>query len=166
MAGPHQRQGAQDRKAATEDGSQPDTAPRGRRSRPKGKPKARLRDKKQRPAQSVRLNDREHALIQAAANTVDMSVAGFLAHSALAAARDQSRTAAAIAAEQDVLAELLKMSNRFAWAGSNLNQLTAAFNSGEAIRHISEVLADVQRAANEVSRAATRVANYQIGVAS
>jgi hypothetical protein len=48
-------------------------------------------------AHRVRLNEQELSIIQSGADHVDMSVAGFLAYSALAAARDRSRTAAAIA---------------------------------------------------------------------
>ncbi|WP_030685803.1 plasmid mobilization protein [Streptomyces sp. NRRL B-1347] len=155
MAGPVQCQGALDGKAATEGGSQRGNTGRKRRTKIKGK--ARPRDKKQRPAQSVRLSDQEHALIQAGADAVGMSMAGFLAHSALAAARDQSRTAATIATERDVLTELFAMRRQLGWAGSNLNQVARALNSGGDAPHLKEVLADIRRAANAVGKAADRV---------
>jgi hypothetical protein len=105
VAGPGRHQGAPDGKAAAEGGPQPGKASRNDKTKAK-KGKARPRDKKQRRAHSVRLNGQELAIIQSGAEHVDMSVAGFLAYSALAAARDQSRTAAAIATERDVLTEL------------------------------------------------------------
>ncbi|MFE9442939.1 mobilization protein [Streptomyces sp. NPDC006602] len=159
MAGSVRRQGAPDGKAATEGGSQPGKAGRKRRTKIRGK--ARPRDKKQRPAQSVRLSDQEHAIIQVGADAVGMSLAGFLAHSALAAARDQSRTAATIATERDVLTELFAMRRQLGWAGSNLNQVAKALNSGGDVPHLKEVLADIHRAANAVKEAADRVTNRQ-----
>ncbi|NNN30994.1 plasmid mobilization relaxosome protein MobC [Streptomyces sp. S3(2020)] len=159
MARPVRHQGAPDGRAATEGGSQPGKAGRTRRTQIKGK--ARLREKKQRPAQSVRLSDHEHALIQAGADAVGMSLAGFLAHSALAAARDQSRTAATIATERDVLTELFAMRRQLGWAGSNLNQVAKALNSGGDVPYVKEVLGDVLRAAKAVKKAVDRVANPQ-----
>lgn len=155
-AGADQRQGAPDGRAATEGGSQPSTAAVCKR-RPKGK--SRPRDKKQRPAQSVRLSEREHTIIQAGADAVGMSIAGFLAHSALAAARDQTRTAAAIAADHDVLTELFATGRKLGWAGSNLNQMTKALNSGGDIARIEEALADVRRAATATRAAVERISN-------
>ncbi|WP_346779776.1 plasmid mobilization relaxosome protein MobC [Streptomyces sp. S3(2020)] len=164
MTEPVRHQGAPDGRAAIEGGSQPGKAGRTRQTQIKGKP--RLREKKQRPAQSVRLSDHEHALIQAGADAVGMSLAGFLAHSALAAARDQSRTAVTIATERDVLTELFAMRRQLGWAGSNLNQVAKALNSGGDVPYVKEVLADVQRAANATKKAVDRVANRQVGEAA
>lgn len=164
VAGPVMRRGAPDGEAATEGGSQLGKAVGKRRTKTKGK--ARPRAKKQRPAQSVRLSDQEHAIIQAGADAVGMSLAGFLAHSALAAARDQARTAATIATERDVLTELFALRRQFGWAGSNLNQLTKALNSGGDVTYVKEVLADVQRVANAAQQAVDRVANLQGGGAA
>lgn len=163
VAGPVRRQGAPDGKAATEGGPQPGKASR------KGKPKrgkSRPRDKKQRPAHSVRLNELELAIIQAGADHVGMSVAGFMAHSALAAARDQSRTAAAIATERDILTALFGVRRQLGWAGGNVNQIAKALNSGADAPHFAAALADLQRAAQAVQRAADRVANGQEGEAA
>ncbi|MCX4676030.1 mobilization protein [Streptomyces sp. NBC_01433] len=157
VAGPDRRQGAPDGKAATEGGSQPSRAVRKRR--PKGK--SRPRDKKQRPAHSVRLNEREHTIIQTGADAVGMSIAGFLAHSALAAARDQTRTAVSIAADHDVLTELFATGRKLGWAGSNLNQMTKTLNSGGDIARIEEALADVRRAATATRAAVERINNHQ-----
>ncbi|GAA1935039.1 MobC family plasmid mobilization relaxosome protein [Streptomyces sodiiphilus] len=155
VAGPVRCQGAPDGKAVTEGGPQPG----------KVKGRARLRDRKQRPAHSVRLNERELAVIQAAADAVGKTVAGFLAHSALAAARDQTRTAATIATEQEVLSELFAVRRQLGWAGSNVNQIARVLNSGGQVLDVAPVIADIHRAANAVTRAADRVANGQEGEA-
>nr|WP_127891798.1 plasmid mobilization relaxosome protein MobC [Streptomyces sp. S10(2018)] len=157
MAGPVRHQRAPDGKAATGGGPQPGKARKG---------KSRPRDKKQRPAHSVRLNDQELAIIQSGADHVGMSVAGFLAHSALTAARDQSRTAAAIATERDILTALFGVRRQLGWAGSNVNQIAKALNSDADVPHFAAALADLQRAAQAVQRAADRVANGQEGRAA
>ncbi|MFH9071401.1 plasmid mobilization protein [Streptomyces alboflavus] len=161
VAGPDQRQEAQVGRAATEGGSQPGPARSGR-----SKGKSRPRDKKQRRAHSVRLNETEHALIQRGADAVGMSTAGFLAYSGLAMSRDQSRTAVAIATERDVLTELFAARRQLGWAGSNLNQVAKALNSGGEVPHLAAVIADIQRAARSVQVAADRVANRQAGEAA
>ncbi|MER6080525.1 plasmid mobilization relaxosome protein MobC [Streptomyces sp. NPDC001833] len=92
-----------------------------------------------------------------------MSVAGFLAHSALAAARDQSRTAAT---ERDVLTELFAMRRQLGWAGSNLNQVAKALNSGGDAPYLKEALADIHRAAHAAKKAVDRVTNRQEGKAA
>ncbi|WP_323376042.1 plasmid mobilization protein [Streptomyces sp. RB17] len=163
MAGPVQRQGAPDGKVAAEAGPHLGTASRKGKTK---KGKARPRDKKQRPAHSVRLNNQELDIIQSGADHVGMSVAGFLAHSALAAARDQSRTAAAIATERDILTALFGVRRQLGWAGSNVNQIAKALNSGADAPHFAAALADLQRAAQAVQRAADRVANGQEGEAA
>ncbi|KAA0921226.1 plasmid mobilization relaxosome protein MobC [Streptomyces apricus] len=158
MAGSVRPQGAPDGKAAAEGGPQPDKASRKRKAR---KGRSRPRDRKQRPAHSVRLNAQELAIIQSGADHVGMSVAGFMAHCALAAARDQSRTAATIATERDILTALFGVRRQLGWAGSNVNQTAKALNSGGDAPHIAATLADLQRAAQAVQRAADRVANRQ-----
>ncbi|MFE4612059.1 mobilization protein [Streptomyces niveus] len=157
VAGTDRHQGAPDGKAATGDGSQPGQAPHKGRARGKSRP----RDKKQRPACSVRLNTTERALTQAGADNVGMSLAGFLAYSGIAMARDQSRTAVAIATERDVLTELFAMRRQLGWAGSNLNQAAKTLNSGAEVPHLAEVIADIQHAANAVKTAADRVTHRE-----
>ncbi|MEV0577182.1 mobilization protein [Streptomyces sp. NPDC050392] len=90
-----------------------------------------------------------------------MSVAGFLAYAGLATARDQSRTAATIATERDVLTELFAMRRQLGWAGSNLNQAAKILNSGGDVPHLTLVIAEVRRAADAVRRAADNLANQQ-----
>ncbi|WP_213088037.1 plasmid mobilization relaxosome protein MobC [Streptomyces griseoaurantiacus] len=154
VAGPVRHQGAPGGEAAAEGGPQPGKA--GHKAR---KSKPRPRDKKQRPAHSVRLNEHELAIIRSGADHVGMSVAGFLAYSALAAARDQSRTAAAIATERDVLTALFGVRRQLGWAGSNVNQIAKALNSGAEAPHFAAALADLRRAAQAVQRAADRITN-------
>ncbi|MFD3415004.1 plasmid mobilization protein [Streptomyces cyaneofuscatus] len=156
VAGPDRHQGAPVGKAATEGGSQPETTRTGR-----SRGRARPRDKKQRRAHSVRLNPSELALIQGGADAAGMSVAGFLAYSGLAMARNRSRTAVAIATGQDVLTELFAMRRQLGWAGSNLNQAAKILNSGGDVPHLAQVMADVHRAADAVRSAADKVANRQ-----
>ncbi|WP_413759281.1 plasmid mobilization protein [Streptomyces sp. MMBL 11-3] len=160
VAGPVRHQGAPDGKAATEGGPQPDKASRKGKAR---KGRSRPRDKKQRPAHSVRLNTQELAIIQSGADHVGMSVAGFMAHCALAAARDQSRTAAAIATDRDILTALFGVRRQLGWAGGNVNQVAKVLNSGGNAPHLDAVLADLCRALQAVQRAADRVANRQEG---
>ncbi|MFI2634361.1 plasmid mobilization relaxosome protein MobC [Streptomyces collinus] len=158
VTGLARHQGAPDGKAATEGGPQPGkTGPKGKARKGKSRP----RDKKQRPAHSVRLNEHELAIIQAGADHVGMSVAGFLAYSGLAAARDQSRTAAAIATERDVLTALFGVRRQLGWAGSNVNQIAKALNAGAEAPHFAAALADLQRAAQAVQRAADRISDRQ-----
>ncbi|MFF5090733.1 plasmid mobilization relaxosome protein MobC [Streptomyces niveus] len=95
-----------------------------------------------------------------------MSLAGFLAYSGMAMARDQSRTAVAIATERDVLTELFAMRRQLGWAGSNLNQAVKALNSGGDMPHLAEVIDDIQRAANAVKTAADRVTKRETDKAS
>ncbi|MGP3922500.1 mobilization protein [Streptomyces sp. 8N616] len=163
VAGPVRHQGKPDGKAAAEGGPQPGQV--SRRGKAK-KGKSRPRDKKQRPAYSVRLNEHELAIIRSGAEHVDMSVAGFLAYSALAAARDQSPTAAAIATERDVLTALFGVRHQLGWAGSNVNQAVKALNSGGDAPNFAAALVDLQRAAQAVQRAADRIANRQEGEAA
>lgn len=149
VAGSVPRQGARDGKAAAEGGPQP-----GRR---RGKP--RIRADKQRIARSVRLSDPEFALVTAGAASVGMSVAGFLAHSALTAARNLDRTAAVIATEQDVLTALFGLRRQLGFAGNNLNQVAKALNSGVAPEALDETIAAVLRIAKDVHRVTARMIN-------
>lgn len=149
VAGSVPRQGARDGKAAAEGGPQS--------ARRRGKP--RIRDSKQRPALSVRLNDPERALVSAGADAVGMSVAGFLAHSGLAAARDLNRTAAVIATEQDVLITLFALRRQLRIANNNLNQTTKALHLGITPEGLDDTIAAVLRATEDIHRVTTRMTN-------
>lgn len=64
---------------------------------------------------NTRFNDDEFALIKSAVAQCDLSVAGFLARSALAAARDLDRTSAEIADEHDLITALFDSRRRLGW---------------------------------------------------
>ncbi|MEU2231216.1 plasmid mobilization protein, partial [Streptomyces vietnamensis] len=161
-AGEDLHQGAQVLEASTGGGSEP-----GNEEKPK--PRRRERRVRQRPRQppakkrrhqpSTRFNDAEYALVVAAAAQCNLTVAGFLARSALAAARDLDRTSAEIATERDMLTALFDSRRKLGWAGSNLNQVTKALNAGAdaAVPQLEASLAAVRRAADAVHAAATSV---------
>ncbi|MGA5169643.1 MULTISPECIES: hypothetical protein [Streptomyces] len=157
--------GAQVRGASTEGGSKPEEERKPNR-RPRERP-ARQRprqppEKKRRHLRTTRFNDAEFALISSAAAQCNLTVGGFLARAALAAARDLNRTNAEIATERDVLTALFDSRRKLGWAGSNLNQVTKALNSGAEISpQLEASLAAVRRAADAVHAAATAVLEQQ-----
>ncbi|MCZ1006802.1 plasmid mobilization protein [Streptomyces lydicus] len=111
----------------------------------------RLRDDKKRMHQpSCRMNNDEYQLIARAADACHMSVASFLAHAALRAARDLDRTTAEIAGEREVLNELFALRRHLGQVGNNLNQVAKTFNSGGDAPQAEAVLAAVHRAARRV----------------
>ncbi|MFJ8676271.1 plasmid mobilization protein [Streptomyces sp. NPDC093589] len=99
---------------------------------------------------SCRMNDDEYQLLARAASVCRMSVANFLAHAALKAARDLDRTAAEIAAEREVLNELFAVRRHLGHIGNNLNQVAKATNAGAEVPHTAAVLDAVHRAAHRV----------------
>ncbi|MFE1235171.1 plasmid mobilization protein [Streptomyces tendae] len=99
---------------------------------------------------SCRMNDDEYQLLLWAAAVCRMSVAGFLARSALNAARDLDRTAADIAGEKEMLQELFALRRHLGQIGNNLNQVAKALNSGADTPQAEAVLAAVQRTAKRV----------------
>ncbi|MEV5150897.1 hypothetical protein AB0K81_02940 [Streptomyces werraensis] len=165
-AGEDLHRGAQVLRASTEGGSKPEEErepnrrPRERpaRQRPRQPP-----EKKRRHLRTTRFNDAEFALIVSAAAQCNLTVGGFLARAALAAARDLDRTNAEIATERDVLTALFDSRRKLGWAGSNLNQVTKALNAGAdaAVPHLEASLAAVRRAADAVHAAATAVLEQQ-----
>ncbi|WP_308364336.1 mobilization protein [Streptomyces sp. ISL-86] len=88
-----------------------------------------------------------------------MRVAGFLAHSGLAAARDLNRTAAVIATEQDVLITLFALRRQLRIANNNLNQAAKALHRGIAPEGLDDTIAAVLRAAEDIQRVTTRMTN-------
>ncbi|WP_435600490.1 hypothetical protein [Streptomyces sp. C10-9-1] len=161
-AGKDLHRGAQVLEASTEGGSKPEgerksnREPRERsaRQRPRQPP-----EKKRRHLRTTRFNDAECALIVSAAARCNLTVGGFLARAALAAARDLDRTDAEIATERDVLTALFDSRRKLGWAGSNLNQMTKALNTGAdaTTPQLGASLAAVRRAADAVHAAATAV---------
>ena len=160
-------QGAQVLVASTEGGSkrgqeEKQTEPRVRRQRaPHARQRPRQSPEKKRLHQpNTRFNDEEFALIQSAAARCNLSVAGFLARAALAAARDLDRTSAEIADEREVITALFDSRRRLGWAGSNLNQAVRALNSGADAPQLDAAVAAVRRAADAAHDAASRLIEH------
>ncbi|MFC5218857.1 plasmid mobilization protein [Streptomyces coerulescens] len=166
-AGEDLHRGAQVLQASTEGGSKPgqeekQTEPRVRRQRAdRARQRPRQSPEKKRLHQpNTRFNDEEFALIKSAAARCNLSVAGFLARSALAAARDLDRTSAEIADEREVITALFDSRRRLGWAGSNLNQAVKALNSGAVAPQHEAAVAAVRRAADTAHEAATRLIEH------
>ncbi|MET9761841.1 hypothetical protein ABZ016_22745 [Streptomyces sp. NPDC006372] len=166
-AGDDLHRGAQVLEASTGGGSKPgqeekQTEPRVRRQRaPRARQRPRQSPEKKRLHQpNTRFNDEEFALIKSAAAQCNLSVAGFLARSSLAAARDLNRTSAEIADEREVITALFDSRRRLGWAGSNLNQAVKALNSGADVPQLEAAVAAVRRAADAAHEAATRLIEH------
>ncbi|MEU5833062.1 hypothetical protein ABZ820_05135 [Streptomyces diacarni] len=163
-AGADLRQGAQDPEASTEGGSKPEQGEKPTDSPTRRDSTTRVRQRPRQPPATKRLrqpatrfNDTEFAVIKSAAARCNLSVAGFLARSALAAARDLDRTSAEIADEREVITALFESRRRLGWAGSNLNQAVKTLNSGGEAPQLEATIAAVQRAAETVHEAAARL---------
>ncbi|MES9806570.1 hypothetical protein [Streptomyces cinereoruber] len=159
-AGEDLRQGAQVLEASTGGGSKPgsEEKPKFRRRERRARQRPRQPPAKKRHHQhSTRFNDDEYALVATAAAQCHLTVAGFLARAALAAARDLGRTSAEIATERDMLTALFDSRRKLGWAGSNLNQAVKALNSGADTPQLEAATAAVRRAADAVHAAATSI---------
>ncbi|MDT0382583.1 mobilization protein [Streptomyces sp. DSM 42041] len=119
-------------------------------------------DEKRLRQPSTRLNGEEFSLIQSAAARCQLSVAGFLARAALAAAHDLDRTQAQVADEREVITALFESRRRLGWAGSNLNQAMKAINSGADAPQLESAVSAVRRAADAVQEAATRLIDHRL----
>ncbi|WP_253917166.1 hypothetical protein [Streptomyces sp. MNP-20] len=155
-------QGAQVRQASTEGGPKPGGNSQTNRRRSSAAPRARQRPRQPRENKrlhqpNARFNDEEFALIRSAAAQSNLSVAGFLARSALRAARDLDRTAAEIADDREVLTALFDSRRRLGWAGSNLNQAVKALNSGAEAPHLDAAITAVRTAADRVHEATVQL---------
>ncbi|WP_435210341.1 plasmid mobilization protein [Streptomyces sp. bgisy034] len=162
--GSDRHQGAQVRQASTEGGPKPggNNQPNRRRRRSSAAPRARQRPRQPRETKrlhqpNARFNDEEFALIKSAAAQTNLSVAGFLARSAMRAARDVDRTAAEIADDREVISALFDSRRRLGWAGSNLNQAVKALNSGAAAPQLETAIAAVHAAADRVHEAVSQL---------
>lgn len=156
--------GAQVLLASTGGGSKPEQEekPSERRSRRDRADRARQRprqprEKKRLHQPNTRFNEEEFSLIKSAAARCHLSVAGFLARAALTAARDLDRTSAEIADEREVITALFESRRRLGWAGSNLNQVSKALNSGADVPQLDTALTAIQRAAETVHEAAAQL---------
>lgn len=97
-----------------------------------------------------RFNDVEKAMLIAAAAACSMTPSGFLAHAALRAARDLNRTAAEVAGEREVIAELFALRRHLGQISNNINQVAKALNSGADVPHTRATVDAVSRAAQRV----------------
>ncbi|MYS66472.1 plasmid mobilization relaxosome protein MobC [Streptomyces sp. SID5473] len=97
-----------------------------------------------------RFSDDEKKRLLAAAEACSMTPSGFLAHAALAAARDLSRTAAEVAEEREMLTELFALRRHLGHIGNNLNQVAKTLNSGADAPQTEAVLQAVRRAARRI----------------
>jgi uncharacterized protein (DUF1778 family) len=149
VAGTDQRRGAQVRTAATEDGSQPEKTSRKRSPKPAAHKRAYVC--------SVRLNDEEKTLLIAAARAVHTNLPAFLARSGLSAARNLDDTAAAIAGQRELVAELFAARRHLGHIGNNLNQVARAINSGGQPPELDAVIAAVHCAVRRVQDATNRL---------
>ncbi|MFE7114183.1 hypothetical protein ACFU99_02005 [Streptomyces sp. NPDC057654] len=163
-AGEDRSQGAPVRKASAEGGPKPHGEARHARetSRPKAARRARQRPRQTRAKKrlhqlSARFNDDEFPLVQAGAAQCGLSIAGFLARSALNAARDLQHTAAQVADERAVITELFAARRQLGWTGSNLNQAVKILNSGGDAPQITDAITAVRHAADRVQQATTRL---------
>ncbi|MFD7993135.1 plasmid mobilization protein, partial [Streptomyces mexicanus] len=168
-AGGDLHRGARVLKASTEGGSKPgqEEKPTERRSHRDRAARARQRprqppEKKRLHQPNTRFNDEEFDLIKSAAARCNLSVAGFLARSALAAARDLDRTSAEIADEREVIKALFDSRRKLGWAGSNLNQAVKALNSGAEAPLLDAAITAVRRAAETVHAAAAQLIDHRI----
>ncbi|MFG2338180.1 plasmid mobilization protein [Streptomyces yangpuensis] len=161
MAGEDQHQGAPVQRDAAEGGPHPvredqhnchtarctHAAP----SKPHVRQRERLRAENKRMHQpSCRMNDAEYQLLVHAASACRMSIAKFLAHTALNAARNLDRTEAEIATRREVVGELFALRRHLGQIGNNVNQVAKALNSGADAPHAQTVLDAVHRAAERV----------------
>jgi uncharacterized protein (DUF1778 family) len=163
-AGEDLHRGAQVLEASTEGGSKPgqEEKPTERRNRRERAARARQRPRQPRATKrlhqpNTRFNEEEFALIKSAAARCNLSVAGFLARAALAAARDLDRTSAEIADEREVITALFDSRRKLGWAGSNLNQAVKALNSGAETPQLEAAIDAVHRAAESVRDASARL---------
>lgn len=161
-----QRRGAPDRGDATEGGRHPQEEQTVAHachnphctyhaSAPSSQPPARNRTPKTKSSKrkhliASRFNDDEKQSVLDAAAACAMTPSGFLAHAALSAARDLTRTAAEIAGEREMLAELFSLRRHLGQIGNNVNQVAKTLNSGGDAPQAEAVLAAVHRAARRV----------------
>ncbi|MEV7868780.1 hypothetical protein AB0P17_22400 [Streptomyces sp. NPDC088124] len=157
-------------RASTEGGSKPGQekeqterrSHRERATRARQRPRQ-PRDKKRLHQPNTRFNDEEFAVIKSAAARCNLSVAGFLARAALAAAHDLDRTSAEIADEREVITALFDSRRKLGWIGSNLNQAVKALNSGaEPTPQLWAAIAAARHAADANHDACTRLIERRI----
>ncbi|MGX1759874.1 plasmid mobilization protein [Streptomyces lydicus] len=174
MAEADRRQGAPVEEAAAEGGPQPQgdaahachSAHCERAATAKPRVRHRTRQPRQRDRiRNVRLTQQELDIITAGAHAAGLTVAGFLAHSALATARDLDASAAQVAGQRQLVAEFFAARRHLAQVGNNLNQVAKVLNSGGEAPQAEAVLKAVQRATLRVQDATTRLLDQPGGAA-
>jgi len=105
----------------------------------------------------VRYDDREHAVLAAAANRAGLTVAGFLAGAGLSVAGKGSPPSQA--ADRELLIELLRLRLAIRRYAVNVNQAVAALNStGDAPVWLSRAVTGAHQAVLSADVATRRVA--------
>lgn len=166
VAGTVQRQGAQDRQAATEGGPQPGGG-RQAESLPRRRQRARQPKKRKRLKQpSCRMNDAEYKRFTDAAAQCQMTNAAFLAYAVDKAARDLTRTAAEIATEREVIDELFAARRHLGRMHGLFNQVAKALNSGAEAPHLDAAAKAVRSAARRMEDAADALLAHRDGGAA
>ncbi|MFF2852107.1 hypothetical protein ACFVT5_38165 [Streptomyces sp. NPDC058001] len=164
MAEAVQRQGALDRGDATEGGSDPQaetthpchnphcaqhaSAPPSQSPARNRKPKT--KSSKHKHLIASRFNDVEKQSVLDAAAACAMTPSGFLAHAALSASRDLTRTEAQVAGEREMKRHLFALGPALSRIGNNLNQVAAALNNDELAPQAQAVLDGVNQVRLEV----------------
>ncbi|MEU5898723.1 plasmid mobilization relaxosome protein MobC [Streptomyces venezuelae] len=164
MAEAVQRRGALDRGDATEGGAHPKeetTHPchnphcAQHASAPPSQPPARNRTPKTKSNKrkhriTSRFNDAENQSVLDAAAACAMTPSGFLAHAALSAADDLTRTEAEVAGHREMTRRLFALGPALSRIGNNLNQVAAALNRDEPAPQAQAVLDGVDQVRLEV----------------
>ncbi|WP_225796292.1 mobilization protein [Streptomyces aculeolatus] len=101
----------------------------------------------------MRLSPRELAVIDAGATAAEVTRATYMARAALAAAADPERTAALIASNREMLAELFAAHRTLRANGNLLNQAVKALHTGERPAQLDAAVALVQQAAEDLKNA-------------
>ena len=105
----------------------------------------------------VRYDEREHAVLAAAAGRAGLTVAGFLAGAGLSVAGQGPPPSQA--ADRELLAELLRLRLAIRRYAVNVNQAVAALHStGQAPVWLSQAVAGADRAVASADAATRRVA--------
>jgi hypothetical protein len=155
--------GAPDSQAATEGGPQQG---RERQAESLAKRRQRARQPKSRKRlrqPSCRMNDAEFKRFTDAAAHCEMSNAAFLAYAADKAARDLTRTAAEIATEREVIAELFAARRHLGRIHGLFNQVAKALNSGADAPHLDASAEAVGNAARRMEDAADALLSHRDG---
>jgi len=107
---------------------------------------------------SVRLTLEELTIIEHAADLTGLTVAGFIAHAAVAGARDAGTVRATIVDQRALVQELMTAGTRLARVANNVNQIARVLNSGGEHPEVDETLTIVRTAVARLEEAALTVA--------